>query len=240
MININSPINEPFHCGRESSRLIFDFGILISCLTNSNEDKENLILDFGAGSCWVSEWLNRFGYSVVSFDIINLTIGKQRLVCDNRLRDNFYFVVGSGDYLPFKENIFSNICFFDTLHHMKDYESILGKIFRVLKHGGRAIFIEPGSKHSKSKETQEFLLKFKANDPNWIERDVVVSEINEISNKIGFSGMFVKPFLLPGLVNYTYDEWLNFKNNINHSADGYISFLKNFNEESRTIFYLVK
>jgi hypothetical protein len=32
-------INEPFICGRESSRLLFDFAIRISCIKGDNKEK---------------------------------------------------------------------------------------------------------------------------------------------------------------------------------------------------------
>jgi len=40
---------------------------------------------------------------------------------------------------------------------MKDYPKTLEEMYRILVPGGRAIFIEPGAKHSTSEETRTFL-----------------------------------------------------------------------------------
>jgi hypothetical protein len=57
-------IDEPFCVGRDVSRLLFDFSILISCITET--DNPN-VLDFAGGSGWVAEYLNRAGFNVTSF-----------------------------------------------------------------------------------------------------------------------------------------------------------------------------
>ncbi len=51
-----------------------------------------------------------------------------------------------------EDNFFSNIVCFDSSHHMYDFERTFRELFRVLVPGGRAVFVEPGSKHSTSKE----------------------------------------------------------------------------------------
>jgi len=64
-------IKEPFCSGREAYRQLFDFSILMSCIRNSDNRR---ILDFAGGSGWVAEFLNRAGFDVTTFDIIEKSI----------------------------------------------------------------------------------------------------------------------------------------------------------------------
>jgi protein-L-isoaspartate O-methyltransferase len=61
------------------------------------------VLDFGAGCCYVSEMLNRFGYLTVALDNDPevLAIGHERLTLDPRRdRERARFVTGDGTCLP--------------------------------------------------------------------------------------------------------------------------------------------
>ena len=64
---INATITEPFTAGRAASRLLFDFGVMVSLMKQSILHKP--VLDFGAGSGWVSEFCVRMGFRTVAFDI---------------------------------------------------------------------------------------------------------------------------------------------------------------------------
>lgn len=231
-------VNEPFGEGRATSRLLFDFSLMLSCFKVGVAD--NTVLDFAAGTCWISEFLNRAGYDVTALDI-NSDSGKLaeiRLGCDQRLdAKNIHFRVADGHAMPFKEAAFSHICCFDSLHHMHDYPRVFGEFYRVLKAGGRIIFVEPGAKHSTSKETIEFIEKYKKDDPSWIERDVVLEDIWQIAETAGFRTMTVCPHLLPGLREYSVDQWLEFRRGSRHLEIDYLNWLKDFNYNSRVVFY---
>jgi SAM-dependent methyltransferase len=63
------------------------------------------VLDFGAGSCYAWELLNRFGYMTVALDIDQevLAIGRERLTLNPSChRERARFVTGDGMVLPFK------------------------------------------------------------------------------------------------------------------------------------------
>ena len=195
----NPELNEPFQVGRDESRLLFDLGIACSCIQKNSP--VNKILDFASGTGWIAEWLNRMGFDVVACDIAKdaVSVQKLRFSLDPRLNGELlHSIIGDGGVLSFKNQSFGNIICFDALHHMKDYPGTLEEMYRILVPGGRAIFIEPGAKHSTSKETLEFLAAQKDQVGDyWIERDVILWEIYQISQRCGFSQMMVKPFLLP-------------------------------------------
>jgi hypothetical protein len=83
----------------------------------------------------------------------------------------------------------------------------------VLKKGGRGIFVEPGARHSTSAATVAFVEAQKQHDPSWIERDVVLEEIDQIAREAGFKeGLHVVPMPHPAaLQTYTVAEWKLFR-----------------------------
>lgn len=167
------------------------------------------VLDFGAGSCYVSEMLNRFGYLTVALDNDPevLAIGHERLTLDPRCdRERARFVTGDGTCLPFRDASFDGIVCMNALHHMPDYRATLAEMFRVLKAGGRAVFAEPGDEHSKSPESVLAMEQYGA-----LEKDVVLSEIYQLAREAGFQRMTLKPYVLPEMVELDYEELDRFR-----------------------------
>ena len=232
---------EPFNVGRSTFRLLFDFGVMLSCFSASSNKR---VLDFGAGTGWISEFLARLGYEVYAIDIDDDVMPasiRSRVLADRRLDlTSITAVIGSGMDLPFPDELFSHVCCFDTLHHMNDYPRTFREISRVLAPDGRAIFIEPGARHSRSQETIAFIETYKKDDPTWIERDVVLDEIVKISKESGFSNVIVLPTLLPGLKSYTASQWTKFRLGNSSLETDFINLLKDFNYNEHLSFYCEK
>jgi len=232
-------LNDPFLAGRNSTRLLFDFSISTSFLNYDNPNKK--LLDFACGTGWTSEFLNKLGFDVYGFDIDKevIKIATDRVNYDQRISPtNLHFQYGDGHKLPFTDNFFGHLYCFDSLHHMKDFNKVFKEIYRVLDKSGIAIFVEPGSKHADSKETRQFL-KDHPHDDYWIERSIILDEIYDITNKIGFKNFSVKPFLFPSLVNFSFTDWYNILNN-SEGKNNYFNELRRFNYEDRVIFSLSK
>jgi SAM-dependent methyltransferase len=186
-------------------RYLFNFLIVAKSLGLRPGD---LILDFGAGSCFVSELLNRFGYLTVALDIDRevLAIGQERLSIDPRGDpQRARFVAGDGMCLPFRDESFDGVICLNALHHMPDYRRTLAEMCRILKAGGRAVFAEPGDQHSKSPESILAMEQYGA-----LEKDVVLSEIYQLARAVGFQGMILKPYVLPELLELDYEEFARF------------------------------
>jgi ubiquinone/menaquinone biosynthesis C-methylase UbiE len=167
------------------------------------------ILDFGSGSCYASELLNRFGYRTVAVDIDRevLAIGRERLTLDPRCHsEHARFVTGDGMHIPFREESFDGIICINALHHMLDYRATLAEMYRVLKAGGRAVFSEPGDEHSKSPESIMVVEQFGA-----VEKDIILPEIYQLAKEVGFARMVLKPYVLPDLVDLDYEDFDRFR-----------------------------
>jgi ubiquinone/menaquinone biosynthesis C-methylase UbiE len=232
--------NYPFSDkGRDASRLLFDFSVAAACFLPQPPNKK--ILDFACGTGWTSELLNKLGYGVYAFDTdaAAIEMAKNRAQADKRIDvSRLHFQVGNGHEINFPDKTFGHVFCFDSLHHMADYEKVFLEVHRVLCTGGRAIFIEPGSRHSKSPETIRFLKEF-PKDESWIERDVDLGEVSALASKAGFVDMRIKPFLLPANVEFSYADWYNILENPT-GVNNFIQELRRFNWEDRVIFHITR
>lgn len=234
-------LNYPFGgaAGRNQSRLIFDFSIGLACFDDAQPNRK--VLDFACGTGWTSEWLNRVGFDVHATDVDPAAIkgANLRPELDVRIdRSRFHTSVGDGHKLNFPDATFGHVFCFDSLHHMKDYDQVFREMYRVLVPGGRAIFVEPGSRHSTAEETKKFLAEHPIGDW-WIEKDVDLLSIWRQIPEIGFSELWVKPYMLPTTVNFSFVDWYNILDNP-VGIKNYMLEWRRFAYEDRVSFYLVK
>lgn len=225
--------------GRNAARLLFDFAIALSAIKEGFENKK--VYDFACGTGWTSELLNITGYDVYGTDVDSNAIGfaAERPKSDLRIDSRYYHLsIADGHICPFQDNFFGNTFCFDSLHHMHDYTKVLKELYRVLIPGGRAIFVEPGSRHASSPETLKFLKENKFGDW-WIEKDVDLIDVNQRAVTAGFSAMVVKPFMLPSMTAYHINDWIHFSDN-SEARENFMNELRRFNWEDRVIFYLEK
>jgi SAM-dependent methyltransferase/glycosyltransferase involved in cell wall biosynthesis len=183
-------------------RYLFDFTIMARSL-DLRPGAE--VLDFASGSGYVSELLNRLGYTTIAFDLDPelLAVGRERLRLDPRCDTaRTHFVVGDGLCLPFPDESFDGIICMNALHHMPDYQATLAEMYRVLRPGGRAVFSEPGAEHSKTPESINMMKQFGV-----LERDIILSDIYELARRIGFRRLCLKPYVYPEQVEVDYEEF---------------------------------
>jgi SAM-dependent methyltransferase len=246
-VNTEKAIIEPFGTGRSAARLLYDFAVMASLMNPAMADRP--VLDFGAGSGWISEFCARMGLQVVAFDIhgdlqacLEGRVGADRRIDPGKLS----YTHGDGHSMVFDAATFGHLLCYDTLHHMHDYPGVFTEFFRVLCPGGRAIFVEPGAHHSSSPETIAFLTEQKQHDPDWIERDVVLEEINSIALAAGFvRGIQVVPTPHPeDLQSFSLTEWTEFRSGswLRRSSvrERFDDHLARINYFDRVIFYVDK
>jgi ubiquinone/menaquinone biosynthesis C-methylase UbiE len=102
--------------------------------------KQGLILDIGCGTGKQTLFLANKHMKIIGLDISNEMIKKALEKAKNENIYDCFFVVGSGEFLPFRNNSFNNIfSFFGALNHMPKYEIAIKEISRVLKKKGIAI-----------------------------------------------------------------------------------------------------
>lgn len=101
------------------------------------------VLELGCGSGKTSALLAKSGARVTSFDISPMSVRVAAIRAGlNGLEDSTGFVVAVGEHLPFADNSFDALYGRAILHHL-DVSLAGGEARRVLKPGGRAVFVEP-------------------------------------------------------------------------------------------------
>jgi len=179
---------------RLSAGEIFNFAVSVTALDPAPGD---LVLDLGAGSCWVSEWLNRLLVDSVSLDIAHdmLMIGQRRLGAGAKQ------TVGDFEKLPFASETLDGAICLSALHHVPDIPAALREICRVLKQDGTVVFSEPGIGHSLHPQSQSEMAECGV-----MERDIVINELLDECLKAGFRGVSVQPYLFPPPI-YGHGTW---------------------------------
>jgi ubiquinone/menaquinone biosynthesis C-methylase UbiE len=106
-------------------------------------DKDDKLLDFGAGTCNICEILYKDGYDITPVDIEDLNFSS----C---VSPTLY----DGETLPFSDNEFDKTLVLTVLHHIPEHKDILREIMRVSK---RLIIMEDVYKNSVQKHATYFL-----------------------------------------------------------------------------------
>jgi SAM-dependent methyltransferase len=147
------PLNKPFSTVKDTPSILYRLGLVLDALELG---VGHTVLDFGAGSCWLSSCLNRLRCRTVAIDVSPsaLDLGKELFALDPRHRMDLepQFLVYDGHRIPLPDRSVDRVVCFDAFHHVPNQDEVLHEMFRVLKVGGRAVFAEPGEGHSHTGE----------------------------------------------------------------------------------------
>jgi SAM-dependent methyltransferase len=165
----------------EGARLIHDFAVALLCLEPRPGER---VLDLGAGSCWVSEWLCRFNLDTISVDISldMLRVGR------DRLGDRAWLIAGDLEQLPLADASVDKAVCLNAFHHVPNGAAALTEIHRVLRPGGRVLLSEPGRGHAEAATSVDAV-----HDWGVQERDVIASDLVEACAQAGFARVALKP-----------------------------------------------
>ena len=169
--------------------MLRNVGLLLSGL---HLGKTMTVLDFGAGTCWLSRMLGQLQCEVIACDVSQtaLEIGERLFtelplmgggVCRPR------FLVFNGRQIDLPDNAVDRIACNDAFHHVPNQEDVLSEFARILKPGGIAGFSEPGRQHSSQRRSQ-----MEMRDYGVLENDLDLPEIFAIARRAGFTHISCK------------------------------------------------
>jgi ubiquinone/menaquinone biosynthesis C-methylase UbiE len=194
IIDTKDLMAKPFHSVMEGPYLLCKLGLLISGLRLGKSMK---VLDFGAGSGWLSRYLNQLGCCTVLLDPSPTAL--------NIAKDLFekYPIVGdpievplfktfAGRHIELEDQSVDRIVCFEAFHHVPNPEEILKEFYRILKPGGIAGFGEVGPEHSQSSQSQQEMKAYQV-----LENDINMEHIKKVSLSLGFSEIYTKLFSHP-------------------------------------------
>ena len=163
-------------------------GYLLSGLHLS---KTMTVLEFAAGSCWFSRYLNQLQCKTICCDVSEaaLEIGK-KLFENNPTIGAIAepsFIVFDGHRIALPNQSVDRIICNDGFHHVPNQKEVLAEMYRVLKDGGVAGFSEPGRRHSRSPISQYEMANFKV-----LENDIIIEDIHALATDCGFTDVKIK------------------------------------------------
>ena len=177
-------MSRPFAYLHEAPVMLQNMGALLAGLQLG---KTMTVLEFGAGTCWLSRCLAQLHCRPICCDASKaaLDIGR-RLFSEYPLIGPTMF---APVFLPFDghrielddESVDRIVCF-DALHHVPNVDEVMGELGRVLREGGIAGFSEPGRAHSRSAQAQ-----YEMRDHRVLENDVDLRAIFAAARNAGFT-----------------------------------------------------
>ncbi len=170
------------------------------------------VLDYGCGAGENSVLIAKRGGNVTGVDISPelLEIAAQRMNVHD-IENNYEFKVGSAHDLPIEDESVDVVFGMAILHHL-DLELSSKEVFRVLKKGSRAIFLEP-VRNSKLIKFVRKMIPYQSPDVSPFERPLTEKELEDYAAK--FTGYELRAFSLP-FVNLM--EVLKMPKKVFHSA----------------------
>lgn len=170
------------------------------------------VLDYGCGLGDNSVLVAKHGAKVIGVDISPelIELAEKRLTQHN-LAQSADFRVGSAHELPLENESVDVVFGMAILHHL-DLKLASTEVFRVLKKGGRAIFLEP-VRNSKFIKFVRNLIPYEQPDISPFERPLTDAELIEFA--VRFTNYKSRAFSLP-FVNLI--EVLGLSESIQHKA----------------------
>ncbi|MCA9990971.1 MAG: class I SAM-dependent methyltransferase [Ardenticatenaceae bacterium] len=195
---------KPFGGIMETPDLLYKMSLLISGLRLG---QSMTVLDFGAGTCWFSRFLNQMKCATISVDPsetalrIGVELFKQLPVIGGSVSPP-RFLLFNGHQIDLPDESVDRIVCFDVFHHVPNTEEVLHELFRVLRPGGVIGFSEPGRFHSQSNQSQFEMRNFTV-----LENDIRLDEIKPMAEAIGFRDLRIK-MVHPIEPDLDYDDYM--------------------------------
>jgi 2-polyprenyl-3-methyl-5-hydroxy-6-metoxy-1,4-benzoquinol methylase len=176
---------KPFSQIEETPTLLMSVAVLLQALRLT---PGMTVLEFGAGSGWLSRYLTQMGCRVVLLDVSPeaLRIARELYARQPVLGDQPApeFLEFDGRRIALPDGSVDRIVCFDAFHHAPNPHAVIREFARILADGGIAGFAEPGPRHAEAPRSQ-----FESHTYGVVERDVDVHDLWRTAKGSGFSDL---------------------------------------------------
>lgn len=197
-------LNRPLGNVGEAAHVLYRLGIVLAEL---RPGLGHTVLDFAAGSGWLSAWLNRLGCRTIALDVspTALELGRELFALDARQRPELRpeFLAYDGRRLPLPDASVDRIVSFDGFHHVPNPAEVLRELARVLRPGGRAVFAEPGEGHAHTDAS-----RVETEKAGVLENELDIATFTRSAEQAGFTSVRLKPYADPGAIRLAPDDYL--------------------------------
>jgi SAM-dependent methyltransferase len=221
---------KPFSKPADAPRLLVNLATLLHGL---QVKPGTTVLEFGAGTGWLSRCLTQLGCRVILLDVsaTALQIARELYervpIVGDRPAPRFLQFDGRTIDLP--DASVERVLTFDAFHHVPNPDDVLREFGRVLTPGGIAGFSEPGARHSKSPMSQFEMRAYRV-----VENDIDVHGLWRTARQCGFRDMQIAVF--PGPPFYVslagFEDFLA----AGQTADRWLTATRVFQRDTRNFF----
>src|SRR5262249_13955854 len=184
---------KPFSQVEETPTLLASVAVLLQALRLT---PGMAVLEFGAGSGWLSRFLTQMGCRMILLDVSPTALAIAR---EHYRRQPLIGQAPEPEFLSFDgrridlpDGAVDRIVCFDAFHHAPNPRTMIREFARVLGPGGIAGFVEPGPRHADAPRSQ-----FEAHTYGVVERDVDVHDVWRVARASGFADLRMCVFHAP-------------------------------------------
>ena len=148
------------------------------------------VVEFGAGSCWLSHFLNRYGCRTISVDVSKTALAAGRRLFERDPRTNWsldpQFLPYDGHTLPLDNGACDRVVVYDAFHHVPNQREVLSEMYRVLAPDGVVAMSEPGKGHASSPTSIA-----ESAGTGVLENELVIEDVGVLAEDVGFGAVNV-------------------------------------------------
>jgi SAM-dependent methyltransferase len=181
---------KPFAKPEESASILLNVATLLQGLRLVQGHD---VLEFGAGTGWLSRFLTQLGCRVTLLDVSPTALKIARELYDRQPpigdRPEPRFLLFDGRRIDVADAGVDRIISFDAFHHTPNPGEVLAEFARILRPGGIAAFAEPGPRHSRTPLSQ-----FEMRTYGVVENDIDIRAIWRAAQPLGFADLQLAVF----------------------------------------------
>jgi SAM-dependent methyltransferase len=181
---------KPFSQAEETPVLLANLAVVLQALRLTPGMR---VLEFGAGSGWLSRFLTQMGCRVVVLDVSETALRMARELYARQpvigTQPAPEFLLFDGRRIDLPDGSLDRILCFDAFHHAPNPRATIAEFGRLLADGGIAAFAEPGPRHAGAPRS-----RFESQTYGVVERDVDVHDIWRAACAAGFRDLRMNVF----------------------------------------------